>query len=182
MSTVPIREAIRRLEAEGYVTFRHNVGAEVASVDLRRYADTMGAVAIIEAAATGLSAEHLGADDIQRLRDINAALVESLESFDPMRFTHYNHEFHSVIFSKCPNTYLIALLEREWALLSSVRRSSFAFVPKRAREAAMEHAHLIELIENKASPEEIESYARSHRMATVDALLRQLTEEADRPL
>ena len=31
MSVVPVREAIRRLEAEGLVTFRRNVGAQVAT-------------------------------------------------------------------------------------------------------------------------------------------------------
>ncbi|HWV76031.1 MAG TPA: GntR family transcriptional regulator, partial [Isoptericola sp.] len=30
MSVVPVREAIRRLEAEGLVTFERNVGAQVA--------------------------------------------------------------------------------------------------------------------------------------------------------
>ena len=32
-SVVPVREAIRRLEAEGLVTFERNVGATVAAID-----------------------------------------------------------------------------------------------------------------------------------------------------
>src|SRR5262245_45003271 len=33
MSPVPVREAVRRLEAEGYVDFQRNVGARVATFD-----------------------------------------------------------------------------------------------------------------------------------------------------
>ncbi|MPS75542.1 MAG: GntR family transcriptional regulator, partial [Microbacterium sp.] len=41
MSVVPVREAIRRLEAEGLVTFERNVGARVTLVDEGEYAHTM---------------------------------------------------------------------------------------------------------------------------------------------
>src|SRR5579862_3942577 len=37
ISPVPVREAIRRLEAEGRVVYRHNVGARVAPTDERRH-------------------------------------------------------------------------------------------------------------------------------------------------
>ena len=37
MSVVPVREAIRRLEAEGLVTFERNIGAHVALVDESEY-------------------------------------------------------------------------------------------------------------------------------------------------
>src|SRR3989441_8406502 len=37
ISPVPIREAIRRLEAEGWVEYRANAGAQVAAVDARKY-------------------------------------------------------------------------------------------------------------------------------------------------
>ena len=37
VSAVPIREAIRRLEAEGWVVYRPNTGAQVASIDVAQY-------------------------------------------------------------------------------------------------------------------------------------------------
>ncbi|MFK5088442.1 GntR family transcriptional regulator, partial [Klebsiella pneumoniae] len=41
MSVVPVREAIRQLEAEGLVTFERNVGARVSMVDDSQYRFSM---------------------------------------------------------------------------------------------------------------------------------------------
>ena len=61
VSVVPVREAIRRLEAEGYITYTRNVGATVTSVDLDRYPETVETVAVLEAVAIGLAAPHITA-------------------------------------------------------------------------------------------------------------------------
>jgi DNA-binding GntR family transcriptional regulator len=52
MSVVPVREAIRRLEAEGLVTFERNVGARVTLVDESEYAHTMQTLGLVEGCAT----------------------------------------------------------------------------------------------------------------------------------
>src|SRR5690606_23538307 len=41
VSTVPVREAIRMLEAEGLVHFERNIGAQVAMIDPTQYQVTM---------------------------------------------------------------------------------------------------------------------------------------------
>src|SRR5215217_1049733 len=48
MSVVPVREAIRRLEAERLVTFERNVGARVAMVDENEYVHAMQTLGVIE--------------------------------------------------------------------------------------------------------------------------------------
>src|SRR5688500_10456065 len=50
MSVVPVREAIRRLEAEGLVTYERNVGARVAMVDEHGYVDALQARRLVEGA------------------------------------------------------------------------------------------------------------------------------------
>ena len=63
MSVVPVREAIRRLEAEGVVTFERNVGARVAAIDPVDYQDACQALAIVEGGAVALAQPHLAAAD-----------------------------------------------------------------------------------------------------------------------
>ncbi|MET1019099.1 MAG: GntR family transcriptional regulator, partial [Microterricola sp.] len=70
VSVVPVREAIRRLEAEGLVTFERNVGAQVALIKETEYLHTMQTLAIVEGAATALSAPHLTPDHLRRARAV----------------------------------------------------------------------------------------------------------------
>ena len=179
VSVVPVREAIRRLEAEGLVTFERNVGAQVAMVDEREYFYTMQTLSLIEGAATALAAPFVTGGDLIAARAINAAMAECLDDFDPRRFTALNSQFHAVIFEHCPNPHILDLVHRGWKRLSVLRDSTFSFVPGRARESVHEHEQLLQLIENGAEPSEIEMAARAHRTSTLDALLSHQAEYAD---
>jgi len=171
VSALPVREAIRRLEAEGLVTFERNVGAHVSMVDDSAYRFSMQALGILEAAATALAARHLTADDLRRARAVNALMVETLDHFDPRSFTALNHEFHAILSSKCANPRVLELVNAEWGRLGHLRDSTFSFVPGRAQESVREHDDIVLLIERGAPLPEIEALARRHRSATLDAYL-----------
>ncbi len=171
ISVVPVREAIRRLEAEGLVTFERNVGAQVALIKETEYLHTMQTLALVEGAATSLSATQLDADHLQRARAINERMRRTLDDFDPHRFTELNLEFHSVLFEPCPNPHILDLVHRGWNRMKVLRDSSFSFVPGRAHESVEEHERILQLIERGADALEIELAARRHRTATLDAVL-----------
>jgi DNA-binding GntR family transcriptional regulator len=170
-SVVPVREAIRRLEAEGLVTFEHNVGAQVALVHEEEYVVTMQTLSIVEGAATALAAPFVTAGDIARARAINAEMIAMLDHFDPVRFTQLNLDFHAVLFERCPNPHIVDLVHRGWARLKLLRESTFSFVPGRAQGSVEEHEQILRLIEGHADPLELELTARRHRTTTMDAYL-----------
>jgi DNA-binding GntR family transcriptional regulator len=170
ISVVPVREAIRRLEAEGYVTYTRNVGATVASIDLARYPDTAETLAILEGAATALAVPRIRPADVAKARRLNESMRRSIEALDPVEFTTRNHRFHRILFDRCPNTHLTKLVEREWSLLATTRRSAFTFVPERALGSVAEHEELLQLIEDGAEVGNVERYARDHRLRTVHYL------------
>lgn len=171
VSAVPVREAIRMLEAEGLVTFERNVGAQVALIKETEYLHTMQTLAVVEGVATSLSAPFITASDIVRARAINAEMIACLDHFDPPRFTQLNLDFHSVLFENCPNPHILDLVHRGWNRMRVLRDSTFSFVPGRARESVDEHEALLRLIESGADDLEIELAARVHRTATLDAFL-----------
>jgi len=171
VSVVPVREAIRLLEAEGLVTFERNVGAQVALIKETEYLHTMQTLSIVEGAATSMSAPYLTADDLRRARELNERMRQTLDDFDPHNFTALNLQFHAVLFEECPNPHILELVHRGWNRMKMLRDSSFSFVPGRARESVEEHEHIVALIEAGADPLEIELAARRHRTATLDAVI-----------
>lgn len=171
MSVVPVREAVRRLEAEGSVNFERNVGASVAMVDESEYRVIMETLGVLEGAATALSFAYLTDRDLAVARSINREMEESLANFDPKTFTQKNQEFHQILYSKCPNHRLTELADSEWERLNNIRTSSFSFVPDRARESVAEHYQLLDLIETSSTGRGIEEAVRAHRAATLETYL-----------
>lgn len=171
MSVVPVREAIRRLEAEGLVSFERNVGARVAMVDESEYQFTMQTLGVVEGVATALSAPLLVEAELARAERINHQLEQLLDDFDALTFTRLNQDFHAVLFAPCPNPHILDLVQRGWGRLAGIRDSTFASVPERAGHSVAEHTDILRLIRTGADPLAIELAARRHRWRTLDAFL-----------
>jgi DNA-binding GntR family transcriptional regulator len=171
MSVVPVREAIRRLEAEGVVTFERNVGARVAAIDPVDYRDACQTLAIVEGAAVALAQPHLVAADLAEARAVNDRLRECLADFDPVRFTRLNEAFHRTLSDPCPNAQLKNLVDVGWRRLAGLRRSTFGFVPGRAHASVAEHDALLALLTAGAPPADVEAAVREHRLAGMRAYL-----------
>jgi len=146
MSQVPIREAIRRLQAEGWITYRHNSGPEVANIGLEQWQATMEVLAILEGYATALAAESVSAEDIARLRDLAQAMQHAMEQFDLLGFSASNRQFHRVIYARCPNPVLVERITETQAQLDAMRGTLFPSVPQRGADSIAEHRELIELL------------------------------------
>ena len=163
VSVVPVREAIRRLEAEGYVTYTRNVGATVTSIDLDRYPETVETLAVLEGVAIGLAAPHITAKDIKDARALNEQMRGCIDAMDPPKFTAINMRFHEILYYRCPNRHLLNMVVKEWELLATTRKSAFAFIPERAIGSVAEHEQLLQLIESGCPPK------RSRRSPAVTA-------------
>ncbi|MDO5662521.1 MAG: GntR family transcriptional regulator [Brachybacterium sp.] len=170
-SVVPVREAIRRLEAEGMVTFEKNIGARVAEIDDTEYLETMQTMSIVEGAAVALAAPVISPEALTEARTLNERMRDLIADFDPVAFTSLNEAFHRLLSDPCPNTSLRMLVDRGWARLGRLRRSTFSYVPERALASVEEHAALLRLIETGAPAHDIELAVRSHRLATPHAYL-----------
>ncbi|MGI5487800.1 GntR family transcriptional regulator [Microtetraspora malaysiensis] len=170
VSTIPLREAVRRLQSDGLVEVVRNIGARVAVFDATQVEHSLQTLARLEGYATAISAPHMTPEKIEASRKINSRMMEALEAFDPSSFTALNREFHFSIYEHCPDEHLNALLESEWARLDHMRRAGFAYVPGRARRSVEEHEHMLDLIEQGADPHEIERVACAHKIAAAAAL------------
>jgi DNA-binding GntR family transcriptional regulator len=173
VSAIPIREALRRLEAEGYVEVTRNVGAHVSRFDATQYVHTMHILAMLEGYATSITAPLLSAGDIARARAINVRIAEAGPDFDPRVFSALNYDFHFAIYQHCPDAHLRELIQVEWDRMALIRRASFQLTQQRFRHSVAEHDAILDLIETGAPAAEIERVARQHKIHTVDSLATQ---------
>ena len=178
MSQVPIREAIRRLQAEGWITYRHNSGPEVANIGLEQWQATMEVLAVLEGYATALAAPFVGPADIARQRELAQAMQRAITEFDLLGFSASNREFHRVIYARCPNPMLVERITETQAQLDAMRGTLFPSVPQRGADSITEHLELIEMLEGGASFTEIEAHARNHKLNFLAAAVRQLEQLA----
>jgi DNA-binding GntR family transcriptional regulator len=178
VSQVPIREAIRRLEAEGWIVYKRNVGPQVSPIDREKWADAMETLCLLEGYATARAAARMEIEDLARLRELNASMDEAVHELDLMTFSQLNRKFHYRIYGRCPNEYLVQRLDETWARLDTIRTTVLTHVPQRARQALEEHEEIIRAIEQEASFDKIERLAREHKRRTMQAYVDYETQRA----
>jgi DNA-binding GntR family transcriptional regulator len=167
VSGLPVREAIRRLEAEGLVIYRPNAGAQVAPADPGLFDEEMTVLAVLEGYGTALAAPCMGEDDVARLTEINDEMSAAMAELDSLRFGRLNQEFHSLIYEYCPNAALVGMLRDVARRLDAIRRTVFVQIPYRGATSVAEHKELIALIASGAPAAKIEKAAREHKLSTV---------------
>ncbi len=169
ISPVPIREAIRRLEAEGWVEYRPNAGAQVASVDASKYEEEMGVLALLEGYATALASKYLDGKCVKHLREMNASMYHALQAADVPTFSRLNKDFHFYIYDRCQNSYLVELLHETWDRLEVRGHTDFSYIPQRIWLSIDEHSQLLDMIEQHAPENDIEQMIREHKLRTYEA-------------
>jgi DNA-binding GntR family transcriptional regulator len=165
VSPMPVREAIRRLEAEGWVTYQRHQGAQVAPLDEAGWMEALSTLAVLEGYAT-----DLGAEDLARARACNEEMAEALDGLDVMAVSDHNLAFHRALTERCPNGYLRRQLATTQERLNTLRSSIFMFVPTRGRVSVDEHEELVAMIERGVKPSKIERFARAHKLHTAEAV------------
>jgi DNA-binding GntR family transcriptional regulator len=171
ISPSPWREAIRRLEAQGWLEFVPKVGARVATFDRNAYGQTMQVLARLEGYATAQALPHLTPETIEAARKVNASMKQALDAFDPVRFSELNREFHFVLYESCGDAHLYSLIAEEWNRLDMIRRTAFSHAPGRARASVVEHDALLNLLATDGRTfDAVEALARQHKINTLQAV------------
>lgn len=169
VSALPVREAIRRLEAEGLAVFRPNAGAHVAPADPALFEEGLTVLAVLEGYATAEAAPRLTAADLAALDAETDAMAVCMEGLDVLGFSAANNRFHELIYARCDSAYLIGMLHDSGRRLNALRRTVFTHIPYHAATSIDDHRRLVELIRSGAPAREVETAAREHKLRTVAA-------------
>lgn len=144
ISRTPVREALKRLEAQGLVSHEPHYGAVVATLDYNQTSDLYALREVLEGTAARLAAIHATEPEIELMQE----MVEndrSLIGGDPLEMAQTNKRFHKQLHLSGRNTYLSTILDnlRLWLVLLA---GTTLRAPNRDAESVREHSVIIDAI------------------------------------
>jgi len=145
VSPMPIREAINRLQQDGFVEVVPHVGAKVSSLDLERHKEIMMIRIELECLAVKLSTPFIGEDILKRLEEILQEMEECVATNNHKQYGKLNVEFHKTIYGAGPYKILYDLINTLWGR-SEYSRTVFEKLPERNAASLAEHKAMVEAI------------------------------------
>jgi DNA-binding GntR family transcriptional regulator len=175
VSRTPVREALRKLEAEGFVTVAPKLGLVVADLSEQDLIEIFQIREALEGVAARLTAENATRSDLERLREVVGEMerVRGCPEIETMR--GLAAEYHHVIYAASRNDRLRQLLMAVQDRTRQFRTSLFA-VPGHAAEALAHYGRLLSAIEARDG-ELAERLAREHRTRSLALRTRLLREK-----
>jgi DNA-binding GntR family transcriptional regulator len=162
VSRQPVREALHRLEAEGWVDLRPNQGAFVHVPTDEEVDQLLDVRELLEVETARLAAIATNDGELARLRLICHEGEAAVEAGDTGRFVAVNTEFHAELARLAGNEVLAELAE---IVGRRVRWYYRQVAPARGHESCAEHRDMVEAIE-AGDAERASAIARKHTERT----------------
>jgi DNA-binding GntR family transcriptional regulator len=170
VSRVPVREALRRLEAEGFITLTPYRGATVVAPSRREGLELLAVRRGLEVLAARLAAEHRGEGYERELLETVEQETAASQQHDVAALLRLSLHFHEVVRLSSGNEQLGMMLSK------LVERISWVFeldVDERSAGAAADHSAITHAILNGSSIQA--SYLMDEHVAQDEAIYRART-------
>ena len=174
LSEIPVREAIRRLESDGFVNFTPHVGAVVTKIEEKEFVEIYLIRIELESLATRLAVPYITPKDIAFLESKNKEMKSAIQTKSFEKLGHLNREFHLKIYQAAPLPYLNKILKDLWDKVERTQ-SVFAYVPDRAEASVSEHESIIEALK-LGDVSLAESLIKEQKSKTMEALQKFINE------
>lgn len=102
LSRTPVREALRRLEADGIVEHRPRLGAVIRQLSHTELVELYEMRSVLERTAAEMAAKHAAPAEVHTLEDLNRAISDS----SPAEAAALNQDFHRTIYLATRNRFL----------------------------------------------------------------------------
>ena len=173
ISRTPVREAIRRLEAEGLVDHQPRTGAVVRSLDYPEIMELYEMRTVLEGTAARLAARAASPMELEELRSINADMGRVTTSAAEM--ARLNRQFHLRLLDAARNRFLVksmTSIENTMLILGPTSMGT----EDRAEQAVTEHDAVLAAMDARDG-EAAEAAMRAHMERAQLARLRMLRQQ-----
>lgn len=145
ISRTPVREAIRKLEQEGFVIMLPRRGTYVASMSVHDVKEIFEIRSALESLSTSLAAMRIEPDELQKLRALLTEIEGHIERKDIDKIVATDIEFHGLLYQVSRNERLVAIISNLKEQLARFRTLSMSY-PGRLQETLEEHRAMVEAI------------------------------------
>lgn len=147
ISRTPVREAIRKLEQEGYVIMMPRRGTYVSDVSVSDVKEIFEIRSALESLATGLAARRIEQDELEKLQSLLTEIEGYIQKNDIEKIVETDIEFHGLLYQVSRNERLAGIISNLKEQLARFRKLSMSY-PGRLRETFEEHSEMVEAIAN----------------------------------
>jgi DNA-binding GntR family transcriptional regulator len=178
MSIIPVREALRQLQAEGLVLSVAHVGGTVAPISHDSVVEVFTVLEGLEVVATRAAAGRLDAAHIATLAGLVASMDDAIAADSPGIWAEINTRFHLAIAEIAAMPMLLDMLQRAFDRWERVRRYYFSDVLiHRTRIAQAEHHELLRQMQARDLIG-LERTIREHNQAALASYLTYLASDS----
>lgn len=148
ISRTPIREAIMRLEQEGFVEIQARRGVYIKRKSLEEILEMIVVWAALETMAARLACQNATDGEIARLREIGTKYTKDKAKANISEYSETNIEFHLHILGMAQCQMLQEIAEGLFTHLKAVRRRAL-IDSSRADRSVVDHMNIIQAIEDR---------------------------------
>ncbi len=150
VSRTPIREALRKLELEGFIVMVPRKGAYVADLSFKDIADVFEIRAALEGLAAGLAAERITEEELEDMERLLVEKREAITQNDIGKLVEVDTKFHELMYKASRNERLSSIISNLREQIQRFRLTSLSF-PGRMKESLDEHKKIVEAIQSRDS-------------------------------
>ena len=149
VSRTPVREAMQRLQKEGWVQYVRNKGIIVKSMDASDLIHIFQIRTALEILAVKLACSRINSDQLQllRLSLIQQAGKKEGTMPDYQKFILYDTEFHNIIIDAAGNMMLRSIIDEIRDKIKRTGINSLYSRKSRIAEAVTEHTAIVDALE-----------------------------------
>lgn len=146
VSRTPVREALRKLELEGFIVMVPRKGAYVSDLTMKDVADVFEIRAALEGLAAALAAERITEEELENMERLLVEKGEAINLDDIGKLVAVDTKFHEVMYQASRNERLSAIISNLREQIQRFRLTSLS-IPGRKEDSLREHRNLLEAIQ-----------------------------------